>query len=160
MGTFYLWGYRAWFALDLFIFYLLFKYGHKQFTVPLLKKYFKWIFLGVTVFFGFFFYEFAKGGYDTPIGATSAFFLSVGISTLYISLLLSNKEARNFSWTAAWTRACGDIIMTIFALHYYNIGLIAVMGAYVVTLDLIYVVLLYRMRRADRAETVKLETTS
>ena len=157
MGVFYLWGYRAWFVLDLFIFFLIFKYGHKQTNIPLLQKYWKYCFVLVTVFFCFFFYYFAQGGYDTPIGATSAFFLSVGISTLYITQLLANKNPNNYSWTAAWTRACGDTIMTIFALHYYNITIIGVMGAYVVSLDLIYVILLYKMRKEARLKAATTE---
>lgn len=146
MGEFYLWGYRAWFFLDLFIFYLVLKYGAKQFKLELLKKYHIPIALGLTVFFVFFFYYFAEGGYDTPIGATSAFFLSVGISTLYITLLLSNKNPDNFSFTAGWTRAAGDCILTIFAINYYHIGIVAVMGIYVVILDCLYVILLWRMK--------------
>lgn len=147
MGEAFLWGYRAWFFMDLFIFYLIIKYGAKQTSIDLIKKYWVPIVIGITVFFAFFFYYFTHGGYDTPIGATSAFFLSVGISTLYITLFLSNKQLKNFSFTAGWTRAVGDTIMVIFALKYYDIGIIAVMGAYVVTLDWIYVYLLYKARK-------------
>ena len=150
MGDFYYWGYRAWFFLDLFIFYLILRYGAKQFNIALIKKYIVPITIGITVFFGFFFYYFADGGYDTPIGATSAFFLSVGISTLYIILLLSNKNANNFSLTAGVTRALGDTILTIFAINYTGIAIIAVMGVYVVILDIVYVLLLIRMKRSAK----------
>lgn len=149
MGDFYLWGYRAWFFLDLFIFYLVIKYGAKQFTIELLKKMIVPIVAGLTVFFIFFFYYFVKGGYDTPIGATSAFFLSVGISTLYITLLLSNKDPNNFSFIAGVCRALGDTILTIFAVRYTGIGIIAVMGVYVVLLDFTYVILLWKMKREN-----------
>ena len=147
MGTAFLWGYRAWFFLDLFIFYLIFVYGYKQTGIPILQKYFKVMFLFVTAFWTIAFYFFVKGGYDTAIGATSAYMISVGISTLYITLFLFRKDVQDFSWTAAWTRACGDIIMTIFVLRYYNIPLLLVMGAYVGILDIIYVILVYRARR-------------
>ncbi|NOQ72902.1 MAG: hypothetical protein GQ574_12915 [Crocinitomix sp.] len=147
MGDFYLWGYRAWFVLDLFILYLIFKYGAKQFKIPLFKKNTVLITIGLLVFFGFFFYYFAKGGYDTAIGATSAFFLSVGISTLYLVLLYTNGKAKNFSLLAGVTRAIGDTILTIFAIYYTEIGIIAVMGTYVVILDFAYVGLLWKMKR-------------
>ncbi len=147
MGEFYLWGYRAWFLLDLLILYLIIKYGAKQFTIPLIKKNVKIIVAGLAVFFSFFFFYFAQEGYDTPIGATSAFFLSVGISTLYITLLLSNKNPDNFSLTSGITRALGDTILTIFAIKYTGIIIIAVMGAYVVVLDTVYVILLWKMKR-------------
>lgn len=147
MGDFYLWGYRAWFFLDLFIFYLVIKYGAKQFKWEVLQHHILAIVFGLVAFFGFFFYHFVHGGYDTPIGATSAFFLSVGISTLYITLFLTNKNAKNFSLTAGVTRALGDLVLTIFAIQFYDIGIIKVMGGYVVVLDLLYVVLLIRAKK-------------
>ncbi|MDX1683902.1 MAG: hypothetical protein R3275_01635 [Saprospiraceae bacterium] len=149
MGLVFLWGYRVWFILDLFIFYFVYKYGYKQIRDPWLKKNWKYIFILVTVFFIFFFYFFAKGGYDTVIGATSAYMLSVGISTLYISVFLRNKDEYRFSWTAAWSRACGDIIMSVFVLSYFNIGIIWVMAAYVALLDLYYVYLVYQHKKRN-----------
>lgn len=151
MGDFYLWGYRAWFFLDLFILYLVIKYGAKQFKLPIFNKNIIPIVLGLLIFFGFFFYYFVKGGYDTPIGATSAFFLSVGISTLYIVLLYSNGNAQNFSLLAGVTRAIGDLVLTIFAIYYTEIGIIAVMGAYVVVLDFTYVGLLWKKKRVNKS---------
>ena len=121
--------------------------GAKQFTVEFFKKMLLPLVAVLLAFFLFFFYYFVKGGYDTPIGATSAFLLSVGISTLYIVLLLSNKNANNFSLLAGVTRALGDTILTIFAIYYTGIEIIATMGAYVIILDFVYVVLLYRMKR-------------
>jgi hypothetical protein len=150
MGDFYLWGYRAWFVLDLFILYLIFKYGAKQFKLPVFKKNVVLMVLGLLAFFGFFFFYFAKGGYDTAIGATSAFFLSVGISTLYIVLLFNNGNARNFSLLAGITRAIGDAVLTIFAIYYTEIGIIAVMGIYVVVLDFTYVGFLWKMKRQNK----------
>lgn len=147
MGEFYLWGYRAWFFLDLAILYLVIRYGAKQFNIEVMRSYYKPIVVGLLLFFGFFFYYFVKGGYDTPIGATSAFFLSIGISTLYINLLLLNKNAANFSLTSGIFRAIGDTVLTIFVIKYTGIMLIAVMGAYVIVLDFTYVILLYRMKR-------------
>src|SRR5215471_20709561 len=46
MGMFFEWGYRAWFILDVYIFYSLFRYGKKQFSDPVLQKNF-----AVMVFF-------------------------------------------------------------------------------------------------------------
>lgn len=146
MGDFYLWGYRAWFFLDLFILYLVIRYGAKQFKAPGFKKNIVPIVIGLMVFFIAFFYYFKAGGYDTPIGATSAFFLSVGISTLYIVLLHSNRNPDNFSLVAGISRAIGDTILTIFAINYTGIGIIGVMGAYVVVLDTVYVIMLWRLK--------------
>ena len=153
MGEFYLWGYRAWFLLDLVILYLLIRYGSKQLTIQPMKRYFNYIVPPLLLFFVFFFYYFVKGGYDTPIGATSAFFLSVGISTLYINLLLTNKNPANFSFLAGITRAIGDTVLTVFVLKYTGIELIGIMGAYVVILDFTYVILLYRMKKQDKSLT-------
>lgn len=155
MGEFFLWGYRAWFFLDLFIFYLVIRYGAKQFTADLFKKLLVPLVVALSVFFVFFFYYFVKGGYDTPIGATSAFFLSVGISTLYIALLQSNKNPANFSMVAGVSRAIGDTVLTFFAIYYTGIEIIATMGAYVVVLDFWYVFLLLKMKRTQLANPIQ-----
>lgn len=155
MGEFYLWGYRAWFFLDLVILFLLIKYGAKQFTIRSMKTYFKPIVVFLLTFFLFFFYYFVKGGYDTPIGAVSAFFLSIGISTLYINLLLTNKNASNFSLTSGVFRAIGDTVLTIFVVKYSGIEMVMVMGSYVVVLDFLYVILLYKMKKKQKDLSVK-----
>jgi hypothetical protein len=147
MGLLYLWGYRVWFFMDILIFYLMLRYGYKQVSNAWLRKYWKPSFILITVFFIFFYYFFAKGGFDTPIGATSAYTLSVGISTLYIALFVQRSNEYHFSWTAAWSRAAGDIIITVFVLSYYQIGILAVMGAYVALLDLVYVYLVWRKKQ-------------
>lgn len=147
MGVVFLWGYRIWFFLDVVIFYLLYKYGHKQVDGTWLRKNYKYIFAFITLFFCFFFHQFADGGYDTKIGATSAYMLSVGISTLYIGLYLRRSKEYTFSWTAAWTRAVGDTIMSVFVLRYYDIGILWVMAAYVILLDMYYVYLVYKDRK-------------
>lgn len=150
MGEFFLWGYWAWFFLDLYILYLLIKYGAKQFTVTFMKRYYIYIVIGLLAFFGLFFYFFVREGYDTPIGATSAFFLSVGISTLYINLLLRNKKASNFSLTSGIFRAIGDTVLSYFVIKHTGIMLIGVMGTYVIILDFVYVILLYRMKQKEK----------
>src|SRR6516165_12611508 len=40
MGALFEWGYRAWFILDVFIFYSVFRYGKVQFTDKRLQKFF------------------------------------------------------------------------------------------------------------------------
>lgn len=114
MGVVFVWGYRVWFVLDIFITYSLFKYGDKQVNNPLLKKYFRpavavgipiWI-LGI--------YFFVRQGYDTPTGLISGYILNVIIAALYILLILRHPRLSDFSYIVAWSKMLGTAIASVF----------------------------------------------
>ncbi|MEM7035688.1 MAG: hypothetical protein AAF570_01840, partial [Bacteroidota bacterium] len=50
LGQIFVWSYRIWFILDLFIFYHVIMEGAKQIDIPELKKY--WKYIGVAVMLG------------------------------------------------------------------------------------------------------------
>lgn len=114
MGVLFVWGYRVWFALDIFITYSLFRYGDKQVRNPLLKRYFRpavavgipiWI-LGI--------YFFVAQGYDTPTGLISGYILNVIIAALYILLILRHPNLSDFSYIVAWSKMLGTALASVF----------------------------------------------
>lgn len=114
MGLLFVWGYRVWFFLDMFIVYGLFKYGDKQVTSPILKRYFRpavaigipfWI---ATIYF------FVAQGYDTPTGLVSGYILNVIVAALYILLFLRHRNVSDFSYVVAWSKGLGTAIASVF----------------------------------------------
>jgi hypothetical protein len=119
MGWFLSWTYRAWLIVDVFIFWNLLKYGHKQFTNPLIVKYFKPIALTVVVFFVGVYYTLGSSGYETSIGSVSAYICQFIISILCLALVIRAKNLRGFSWHIAWLRSFGTALVSVFMfLHY------------------------------------------
>ena len=118
-GQFMVWTYRAWFFLDIYIFYLLLKYGHKQINNPYLRKHFKvWCsasLAGCIIVY----YYFIKQGYDMPIGANSAYICQIILSIMCLSLLLNAKTLKGFSFHFAWLRGGGTAANTVFMIMHY-----------------------------------------
>ena len=120
MGELFLWGFRLWFFMDLFIFWNVLKHGHKQVTTPQLAKYFKPITVGMLLGWFALFYFFIKQGLDTPIGATSAYLITVCMASLYVTTFLSSGENKKYySLVAAWCKGVGNSFMTTFVFMAY-----------------------------------------
>jgi hypothetical protein len=114
MGQLFVWGYRVWFVLDLFITYSLFKYGHKQVRSPILKKYFRpAAAVGIPIWI-LAIYFFVAQGFDTPTGLTSGYILNVIIAVLYILLILRHPTLSDFSYTVAWSKMLGTALASVF----------------------------------------------
>lgn len=114
MGQLFVWGYRVWFVLDLFITYSLFKYGDKQVASPILKKYFRTaVAVGIPVWI-LAIYFFGKQGFDTPLGLTSGYILNVIIAALYILLILRHPALADFSYAVAWSKMLGTALASVF----------------------------------------------
>jgi hypothetical protein len=71
LGELFIWSYRAWFFLDLFILWGTFKYGRKQIDIPDIKKYFVPICIGFISFWALLFYSFITSGFDHKWGSQS-----------------------------------------------------------------------------------------
>ena len=152
MGSLFVWGLRVWFFMDLFIFYTVLKYGAKQLQVPLLKRYHVAIELACVLAWTIVFYYFSKEGYDTPMGATSAYVITVIMAALYITFFLSSTMPQAYSLTSAWCKGLGNLLMTIFVfLKYPDLNMLKTLTVVVFVLDFVYVYLLYQRKRVAKA---------
>lgn len=143
MGKLFVWGLRIWFFMDVFIFYLLLKYGDKQISNASVKKYFKAILISVCLYWIPIFYYMYTDGYDTSMGATSAYLITVEMGALYIFTFLSRPSGSHFSYLNAWLMFVGNALMSVFVfIHYPNQHFLALLCIAVFILDLIYVLLL------------------
>ena len=114
MGQLFVWGYRVWFVLDIFITYSLFKYGDKQVNNPTLKRYFRpAAAIGIPIWIAGI-YFFVKQGFDTPTGLISGYILNVIIAVLYILLILRQPNLGNFSYVVAWSKMLGTALASVF----------------------------------------------
>jgi hypothetical protein len=115
MGLTFVWGYRIWFFLDVFIVYMLFKYGWKQLDSMLLKPLFRPGAAFGIVAWGVSLYYFIGEGYDTPYGAISGYILNVMMSALYVVLIVKKADdIRYFSGVVAWSKMLGTALLSVF----------------------------------------------
>lgn len=154
LGEVYVWGYRAWFFLDILIFVLIIKYAKKQVDNQWIIKNFTVINLSLLAFFFIFFYAWIKVGFDnTPIhgdgsvklGATSAYMLNFGITILYITQFFRKNKTIRFSKAMAWCKGIGTGLFTIL---FWQVDpenyLVKILGILVLAGDSIYIGLLYK----------------
>lgn len=142
LGSVFVWGLRIWFFLDLFIFWIVLKYGQKQLSTPLLIKYFRPVEIASVILWSFAFYFMIKEGYDTTMGATSAYMITIIMATLYCIFYLTSSYANYYSFTAAWCKMVGNTLMTIFVfIHYSDMNFLKFMTIVVLILNVIYVYL-------------------
>lgn len=161
LGQIYVWGYQAWFVIDIAIVTLLFMYGKKQVQSSFLKKYFNWIVPVLMIFYGFLLYFWISMGFDnTPfdsphkigthmspviLGATSAFILNLVISTLYIRLFLRKGDLYPFSFWNGVFRWSGTALFTVL-FHLIDPGnmIVTTLGILIFFCDLIYLRLVFK----------------
>ena len=140
MGLLFVWGLRIWFILDVFIFYNVLRYGDKQISTPLLKKYFKPIELASVFLWTLGFYFFIKEGYDTSMGATSAYIITIIMASLYSIFFLSSNFKKGYSLTNAWCKMLGNALMSVFVfIHYPDMHFLQFTTIVVFILDVVYI---------------------
>ena len=144
LGELFIWSYRAWFFLDIFILWGLFKYGKKQVSIPEVRKHFYLICAFVIACWSVLYWSFISSGFDHKWGSQSAYISNVIISVLFISLFLRQYKFKHFSKVMAWCKTLGTGAYTIV---YFNFdppnSFVHVIGIVVFILDLIYLYLLY-----------------
>ena len=145
LGAGFVWGYRTWFVLDLFIFYYLWKSGAKHVTNPALVRiarpaiivgYLSWLAM---------LYLFVLDGHDTPNGLTTGFIVTLMMSALYVRGEVRGVNPDQFSALAAWSKLLGNggasvfVFMAMPDLHFLQ-------SVCVLTfiLDVAYLVIFYR----------------
>ncbi|MDH5544142.1 MAG: hypothetical protein OEZ43_01040 [Gammaproteobacteria bacterium] len=141
-GQFMVWTYRAWFFLDVYIVYLLFKYGHKQIQNEYLRKYYSLWCPAALVACMVVYYYFIKQGYDMPIGANTAYICQIILSVLCPLVLLNAKTLDGISFHFAWLRTFGTAANTVFMfLHYPDNHFVHTLGVISFVLDMGYLYL-------------------
>lgn len=146
-GRLYSLSYQGAFLLDVFIFYSILKYGEKQIDVPILKKHFKAISIGLLIMWIPLNYFYVQQGFDTSIGANSGYILNLIISLLYPLLLLRTNPAY-FSKTVANFKMLGTgcITVSMFLIYPQNY-FVQTLGIACFILDLLYTILLNQLQK-------------
>lgn len=141
-GRFYTLGYQASFFLDVYIFWMVLKYGSKQIEIPVIKKHFKAIMIGLLVLWGPLNYFFVAQGFDTTIGANSGYILNLMISMLY-PFLYFRSDPSYFSRLVSWSRFIGTgcITVSMFLIYPEN-HFLHILGIACFIFDLAFTVLL------------------
>jgi hypothetical protein len=145
MGLLFLLGYRIWFFFDLYIFYGVLRYGAEQVAAPELKKYFKPVMVVVAICWALLYWFFKVQGYDTSIGANSAYVAQILISILYLLLLLRHRK---YVWSSApisWLRSFGTGFISVFMfLHYPDNHLLLLLCVLSAVIDGVYLFVFHR----------------
>jgi hypothetical protein len=153
MGPLLVWAYRAWFFLDLYIIYGVYKFGSAQIVTPALVRVFRPLVIVTVAGMTILYYFFKSEGYDTPIGATSAYIAQIFISVLYLILLLRHQQHVWQSLPISWLRMIGTGLNTIFLfLHYPHMHFLLSLGVMALIIDNVYIYLFIRGRRRGDAE--------
>ena len=152
LGLVFVWGLRAWFILDVFIFIQLLRYGGKQFlALPLVANH-RWMSALALPCWVLGFYFFYHEGLDTNMGASSAIFITVLMAGLYINLNLQRATTRELSYTVAWCKGIGNAFMVTFIiLHYPESYLLALLGIVSLILDGVYIYIFHVRRRYEKS---------
>jgi hypothetical protein len=153
MGWFLVWMYRAWFFMDVYIFWLLLKYGPKQMVQPAFRRHFTPAVLAITAAFGILYWLFVRQGMDEPIGANSAYICQVILSSTCLMLLMSSPSARVFSTAVAWLKCVGTGMNTVMMfLHYPENRFLHALGVVAFCIDITFIAYLAGRRRREESE--------
>jgi len=147
MGWFLVWTYRAWFFLDIYIFWLTLRYGASQAAVPALARRFRPATVATLAGFAIVYYFFIAEGHDTRIGANSAYIAQLLVSGPGLILLLKNPALTGLSFNVAWLRSFGTAANTVFMyLHYPADHFVQSMATVAFVLDMIYLGVFLKFR--------------
>jgi hypothetical protein len=152
MGWFLVWTYRAWFFLDIYIFWLTLRYGAAQVATPALARLYKPAVVLAFAAFCAVYYFFIAEGHDTLIGANSAYIAQLLVSGPCLLLLLRNPGLQGLSFNVAWLRSFGTGANTVFMyLHYPANHFVQAMATVAFILDMIYLGVFLKFRRSAPA---------
>jgi hypothetical protein len=152
MGWFLVWTYRAWFFLDIFIFWQLLRWGSKQISQPAFRDRFKAAAIFITLGFTALYYFFVREGMDTPIGANSAYLAQIIVSSTCLLLLLGTPDLEGFSASVAWLKCVGTGMNTVMMMmHYPRNHFLHTLGILAFIMDATYIGYFLRMKAKEAA---------
>lgn len=142
LGLLFQWGLRVWFIMDVFIFIYLIKYGAKQYNHPIFKKNFAWSTIAQLIIWIPAFYFFYHEGYDTLMGTTSAFVITIPMAMLFITNFVNAKDKSNFSKEVAISKFLGNSFMTAFVFVHHTDGFyfVKLITFAVIVLNIVYII--------------------
>ena len=163
LGYVYVLGYKAWFFLDIYIFWLIAKYGIKQVDNDWVKQHFVKIMFALFGMFTAIIYFWVMNGWDNGaltmphvngnlsavvLGSNSAFFLNLGISIMYVSLYTRKyKEGYYFSKLNGLCRWIGTGLFTILFWQVDPTNdLLHLLGVCIFIIDALYIYLLFNLK--------------
>ena len=136
--------YQAAFFMDAFILAGTFRFGGRQTDVPLLRRWFPFVLIGLIAGWIAFHVSLYETGYDLPLGSVSAYLVNVVESALYLWAGMSRADHRSLSRIVAWSKGVGTGMVTVFVfMRYPDNGFVRTLAVLVTSLDLAYIVLLH-----------------
>ncbi|MBI1223317.1 MAG: hypothetical protein GC180_11990 [Bacteroidetes bacterium] len=145
MGKLFIYSYRIWFILDVYIFISIYRYSYKQIENAFLRQHAKKLVIGLTAMWFILLYAFIATGVDAPFGAQSSYILNLGISTLYILMWLRLGNTQSFSRPIAFCKMIGTAFYTVFfAVQFPGNYFVPAIGSVIFILDLTYTFLLVK----------------
>jgi hypothetical protein len=152
MGLIADYAYKAWFVIDIYIFWKLVQYGDKQGWAPAIRRVYKRMIVVAGAVLGLLYYLFKSSGHqDYAIGAATAYIDNFTMSVLYLFLLSRLSVVRALAPSIAWMKMIGTGTNTVFmVLHFPQDHFIHVLGVGLFVCDAIYTVWLYQKRAAQR----------
>jgi hypothetical protein len=147
LGRLSVWAHKAWFFLDVGIFYLVLRYGKKQTDNEWLRRYWVPCCLFVFVAAAFFYGTFVKQRLDVGSTIQSAYICQLPISLLYIPLMLRQRSFVGWSMWTAWTCTVGTGIIGVFAfMRYPKMPFLLTMAVVSTLVDFVYIYLFAKRR--------------
>lgn len=141
-------AYRAWFFLDMYIWYNVVKYAEFDTLLAAFRKYKYW-YLGIMLavwIIGF--QTFRWSGLEWIIGARTAYFLNAVIAVQYVINYLRLGPKYPFSIHVAWMKGLGTGMNTVFMfIHFPEDVFLHFCGVVIAICDVIYFTMLLRDRR-------------
>jgi hypothetical protein len=149
LGLLFQWGLRIWFFMDVIIFYFVLRYGSKQYNSDVFKKNFLWSEILLLLIWIPAFYYFYHEGYDTLMGTTSAYMITIVMAMLFITNFVNARNKSYFSKEVAVSKFLGNTLMTIFVFIHHSQGLIFVklMTIAVLFLNILYVIMVFKNKK-------------
>jgi hypothetical protein len=157
MGDTLQWFYRLGCLLDVCILCFLLRYGKRQVSLPVLRRFFHPAVAAGLAGWTAFYWTFRGQGYDLPLGSNSAYVVNVVMSVLYIGLVLRMRDVSAFSPGIGWLKGLGTGMVTVFVfLAYPDNAFVQTLGILTALLDATYLVVLHQRQRGRLAPPLAL----
>lgn len=158
MGWLVVWGYRLWFIMDVYIFFQAIRLGKNTTEIPLFQRNFTALALILAVAWSLLFYTYIRAGYETNIGAMTAYIDNLVISILYVLLILKpSTDVSLLSTPVAWLKMIGTGMNSVMMfLHFHSVEIYAgahllhIICVFVFVLDCLYIYWLLQRKRTQK----------